>query len=128
MEKHLANKPRVKLGNSRTLECNYIFLVHPQEATRAEVCNHVFGTGAGQTSGKQCGGLSVLNLGKIFRFLKNSRCFFFPDIRDLQNFPLPAMFWPIFLAFHAMAAGSRIVPLGKVGCGPKQHFLLYEVL
>lgn len=72
--------------------------------------------GAGQTTGKQCGAPSASNLRKSFWLLKTLDFFFsFPDIRDLQNFPLPAVFWPLPQATHALAARSRTAPLGTVG-------------
>lgn len=43
--------------------------------------------------------------GRFSGFSKTTDFFFlFPNIRDLQNFPL----WPLPQATHAMAAGSRV--------------------
>lgn len=110
MESHLVNKPRIKLEIQELKSRTVLFLVHPKQPARAGGCNSVSGAGRGQTSGKQRGGHSAPNLGKSFRFLKS-----FPNIRDKQNFPLPAAFWPLPQATHTVAAGSRKVPLGNVG-------------
>lgn len=56
--------------------------------------------------------------GRVSGFSKLLMFFFFfsfPDIRDLQNFPPPAVYWPLPQATHTLAARSRTAPMGTVG-------------
>ena len=55
--------------------------------------------------------------GRVSGFSKTLDVFSFPNIRDLQNFPVPTVFWPLPQSTHAVAARSRTAPLGNVGSG-----------